>query len=202
MFPSQHLVVAGGICTGKTTLTSLLAGTIQGAIAFPEHKGLFLSQFYRDPSFAFMNQLDYTVQILERAPAILRHNGAVIEDRSIFDTHEVFSAMMVENGLMTRQQYDVLTRLYDTGRQLIRPTLLIFLDCSPDVSFQRMSMRDDQEEKPVSVEYLSRLQAAYLSWYARFKLCRKTRVQTDTLQVPDVLRQVVFQMESVHDQHV
>jgi len=197
MCPLEHIIIAGGICTGKTTLSTSLASVSANAIAFPEKKGTFLAQFYRDSSFAFMNQLDYTIQMMERAPAILRHTGTIVEDRAIFDTHEVFSTMMVNDGLMARWQFDTLTRLYDSWRQLVRPTLLILLDCSPEVSFRRMRARGDQEEDPVTIAYLSRLHALYLSWYARFDLCQKILIETDTLEIPEVLKQVVRQTLAV-----
>jgi len=194
MCPPEHIIIAGPICTGKTTLSASLAGTAKNAIAFPEKKGRFLGQFYRDSSFAFMNQLDYTIQMMERVPAILHHNGSVIEDRSIFDTHDVFSTMMVNDGLMTHWEFDALTRLCDLSRQMVQPTLLILLDCSPEVSFGRMRARGDQEEKLAAVGYLSQLRDHYLSWYARFDLCQKMLVETDALQVPDVLDRVMSQM--------
>ena len=190
MRPQQHIIIAGGICTGKTTLSSFLADNIKSAIGFPERKGTFLAQFYKDPSSTFMNQLDYSIQMMERLPAVQRHRGSVVEDRSIFDTHEVFSTMMAADGLMIQQQFDVLARLYDACRQLVHPTLLIFLDCAPEVSLRRVTIRNDREERGITLEYLSRLRTHYLSWYARFDLCRKMMVETDAIQLSDMLKLV------------
>ena len=197
MCAMRHVIVSGGIAAGKTTLLRGLGQQWPDAAVFPEAKGTLLSYFYQDkPGFGFMNQVDYMTQLIERIPMIRRHLGTVIEDRSIFDTHCVFSAMLRDAECMTEQQFRILSRLYDACRQLISPSYLVLLDCAPETSLRRLGLRNDIEERTVTLDYLSRLRQCYLLWYESFDVCDKTLVNTDEASPEEIVADVTFRLNA------
>jgi len=194
----HHVVLTGNIGTGKTTAVRNLGAMIRGSRVFVEQKGQFLERYYRDPTYAFMNQLDYTIQFLEQAAAIARSEGKtwVLQDRSISDTHGVFSRMLFEAGQISGEQFELLGRLHDLASDMCKPTLLVLLEALPETCFDRTVGRGDAEERSVSLEYLTRLHAAHRRWYDTFDLCPKLKIVTDSRERESVASEIIDALRS------
>ncbi|TMQ08775.1 MAG: hypothetical protein E6J90_39520 [Deltaproteobacteria bacterium] len=181
-----HVIVTGNIGTGKTTLVQHLAGTVPGSLALPERPGLYLADLYRDPTtYAFRSQLDFTLQLLDLA---LTDASAevIIQERSIFDAHDVFSRTMLEAGHITPRDFELLERIQRMTAARVRPAFLIFLEATPPVAYERMRRRADIDETMMTMDYLERLGRAYAHWYSTFSLCPKVAIATDGKSAAEV----------------
>ncbi len=193
MTPNRYVVICGGIAVGKTTVTRLVGSKVAGAVAFIEQRDQYLDRYYEDPvAFAFMNQLAYTLQFLEQAAEIARVDAPlVIQDRSIYDTHWVFSSARLSDGSISAEQFELLERAYRAADIIVRPSLLVLLEASPEEAYRRMLNRGEPAERSVSLRYLAELQSLYSEWFDAFDVCPKAALSTDKLSSEGVAENVL-----------
>jgi deoxyadenosine/deoxycytidine kinase len=192
MAPITYVIVAGNIGTGKTTAVQQVSLRLKTATAFYEERDVYLARFYSDPErYAFVNQLAYSLQYLNQAVHISKCNEVVIQDRSIYDTHEVFSTMRFEDGLINNEEFRLLERIYDTCHLITQPTLLVVLDASVDVAYQRFEARAHELEVGLTKELLHKLRDRYLAWYSSFNLCAKVLINTDDKPIQIVRESII-----------
>lgn len=184
----HYIVIAGSIGTGKTTTTEAVAKAMPNCSAFVEVRDTFLARFYEDPNrYAFLNQLAYSLQYLEQAVEISKSTSHIVQDRSIYDTHQVFSQWRRETGLIFEDEFELLQRIFRASDRLARPTLLVLLESSVDVALSRIIARDLPTELGLTNEFLSDLTLRYTEWFDRFGLAPKLRLPTDTTSVDEVV---------------
>ena len=191
MPPELYIIIAGNIGTGKTSLALELQNLLDGSRVFTEQKGRFVEKFYSDSGYAFLNQLDYSLQYLEHSLQIIACEGTVIQDRSIFDTHQVFSKMQMDAGNISHEEYLLLSRLFSIAISVLEPNMLVFLDTTVGMSYERMTTRGDREESSVTKEYLRILREKYNEWYDKFNICPKCKIETSSLRPGDIAKRVV-----------
>ena len=181
MPPRQHVIITGNIGTGKTTLVHRLHEEFPGALALEEREGMYLADLYRDPAgYAFRSQLDFTLHLLDLALAT-PDAELVIQERSIFDAHDVFSRTLLEAGHIEPRDFELLARVHKMTAAQTAPTLVIFLEASVPVAYARMRERDLAAEATVVEDYLDVLRRAYARWYEAFDLCPKVKIETTDL---------------------
>jgi deoxyadenosine/deoxycytidine kinase len=191
MPPRHYIVIAGSIGTGKTSVCHLLKQNVDCAV-FYEKRDVFLESYYAEPEkFAFLNQLSYSIQFLEQAAHISTSLGMVVQDRSIYDTHGVFSRMQLTHNRISDAEFSLLDRLFRIADQLARPSLLILLDASEHTAFNRMRKRACVEERGVTIEYLTELRTTYLRWFDEFSLCKKRLISSDALSPESIVREIL-----------
>lgn len=192
MPPIKYVIVAGIIGTGKTTAVQQVSLRLEKAAAFYEERDVYLSRFYSDPArYAFMNQLAYSLQYLSQAAHILKCEETVIQDRSIYDTHDVFSRMRFEEGLIKSEEFLLLKRIYDSCHLLTQPSLLVMLDASVEVAHRRVEARAHELEQGLTKELLYGLRDRYLAWYSSFDLCPKILIRTDDVPPQTVAESII-----------
>lgn len=193
MAPEAHVVLCGNIAVGKTTVAHLLERIVPGSIAYVEVRDEYLGRYYSDPAgFAFMNQLAYTLQFVEKAAEIATTvSSLVIQDRSIYDTHQVFSLARLEESLISGEEFRLLERAYRAADLMSRPSLMVLLDASPAESFARMARRGEEAEESVSLDYLADLRRRYLHWFNSFDVCPTALIATDSVPVEGVASEVL-----------
>jgi deoxyadenosine/deoxycytidine kinase len=195
-----YIVIAGNLGTGKSTAADLLAQEYPGTRLYLETREQILERFYAEPErLAFNLQLDYSLQYLEHALSIARSDGVVVQDRSIFDTHEVFSALRYRAGSIDSDQFRSLDRIFKMAVALAKPTHLVLLDAQPEVSLQRVVSRALSAERGVTLQLVRDLRNEYLSWFEGFELCPKTRIDTTYLMPTEVVSQVTRFIEASLD---
>lgn len=160
---SPFIVVAGNIATGKTALAAALADAL-GARLMPEEvaRNPFFERFYADPGrWAFQSQLAFAIDSLERHVSALG-GGAVIQDRCVQETVEVFGALLHAQGRISAEDLELLDGLRSCASGLSRqPTLLVFLRASPEELLRRIEARGRRPELGLTLEYLRELDELY-----------------------------------------
>ncbi len=177
----MNIVIFGGIGVGKTTAGLHVASKVGGEF-HKEIKGHYVKRFYQESKrYAFVNQVDYMGQLLFRELEISKEK-INIQDRSIHDTHSVFSEMMHEDYLLTKVEFDSLKHLYETSlNETHRVDAAVLFRCDDQVAFSRVKRRGDEEEAELQFEYLSRLSRKYDEWFGGVEFPKKIFFDTTDL---------------------
>jgi len=164
------LIWAEGIIgAGKTTFSREVGKRLGlRIIEEPVETNPYLEKFYVDPkTYAFGMQMHllgkrYIMQMLAscEATGVGGYKGAIL-DRSL-SGDRVFAKLHRDAGNINELDWQTYEMLHNfMARQLIPPTLLVFLDVQPETAFNRMKRRNRSAEAGVSLEYLRKLRAGY-----------------------------------------
>lgn len=162
-----HVCVLGTIGAGKSTLASAL----QSAIEFSEGKcqafyepvssNPILPLFYTDKArYALSMQIYMLNKRLEQQRVIqdLALSGtSCVQDSSLFgDT--CFVEMLYKDGIMGEEEVMVYSELFaNMTRDVMYPTMVVYLNCPPEVALQRIKKRGRNFETDISAEYVDKL---------------------------------------------
>lgn len=161
------LWIEGIIGAGKTTLTRHLSKQLGLRPLYePVDSNPYLGPFYEDPKrWAFPMQ----IELLHRRYALQKiasfehtqYAGAIL-DRGL-PGDRVFARMLTESGEISDLEWGTYERCYDIMCcSLMPPSLMLFLDVSPEVAMERIIKRDRKCET-VSIDYLKSLHEGYMS---------------------------------------
>jgi len=182
-----HVVVAGNIGVGKTTLTELL-GEVFGWRPFYEpdpNENPYLADFYKDmEGWAFKSQIFFLVRGLELHKQIAKLSEGAIQDRCTYEHGEIFAWNLKE--VMGELDYQLYKTLYETlVSELPTPDLVIYLQASVETLIQHIERRIEcgnrKYEDGIPREYLEKLNLLYDDWAKRFDRCPVLTIPTDGL---------------------
>lgn len=164
-----HICVLGTIGAGKTTLARALQkvitekeGQCEGFYE-PVADNPLLPLFYQDKCrYALSMQIHMLNRRLEqqRVAQDLALNGvSSVQDSSVFgDT--CFVEMLRKDDILCDEEVMVYSELFtNMVRDVMYPSLVVFLNCPPDVSLGRIKKRGRDFEGGISFDYVSKLNA-------------------------------------------
>jgi len=180
----KFIAVAGNIGVGKSTLVELLCNRL-GWEAFyePVAENPYLPDFYANMSrWSFHSQIFFLTHRLRIHQQILRFDGSVIQDRSIYEDAEIFAHNLYLQGSMNRRDYETYRTLYLTLTGFIpAPDLVIYLRASTSTLIKRINLRARDYERTISMEYLEQINKLYEEWINNFSICPVLTVPADDL---------------------
>lgn len=161
--------VEGLIGCGKSTFSREVGKRLGlRVIEEPVETNPYLEKFYADPKkYAFGMQMfllhqRYAMQQLAsyEATGVGGAAGAIL-DRSL-SGDRVFAKMHMDAGNVDPLDWETYEMAYNfMARNLLPPTLLVFLDVQPETAYDRMKKRNRLAESTVPVEYLRSLRTGY-----------------------------------------
>ena len=162
-----HISVIGVIGSGKTTLTEALQRALIGRFgrceAFwePAENNPILPLYYENPQkYAFPMQIYMLNRRLEQqrmAQDFALAGVHAVQDSSLFGD-SCFVEMLYKDGIMTKEECDVYSRLFtNMSRDVMYPSLIVYLDCEPSVALKRIAKRGRECEKGIPETYLRAL---------------------------------------------
>lgn len=161
--------VEGLIGGGKSTFSREVGKRLElRVIEEPVETNPYLEKFYVEPKkYAFGMQMfllhqRYAMQQLAsyEATGVGGMRGAIL-DRSL-SGDRVFAKMHRDAGNIDPLDWETYEMAYNfMARNLLPPTLLVFLDVQPETAYERMKKRNRSAEAGVPLEYLGTLRKGY-----------------------------------------
>jgi deoxyadenosine kinase len=158
--------IAGMIGAGKSTLAKALGDHLGLPVYYePVDDNAYLADFYRDTAkYAFATQIYLLNRRFQQHQEIIWRGGGGVQDRTIYED-AVFAKMLVNLGLMDERDYRTYLDLFrHMSNFMCRPSVIIYLDVTPDESMKRIQMRSRDVESGISRAYLDALYKEYESF--------------------------------------
>jgi len=133
-------------------------------------------------AWSFQSQIFFLTHRLRIHQELVRVDGSVIQDRSIYEDAEVFERNLFVQGNMDLRDHETYRSLYLTlAEYLPPPDLVIYLRASVPTLLKRITLRNRPYELAIAPEYLEGLNVLYESWIQHFTLCPILTVPADDL---------------------
>lgn len=162
----EGLIGVGKTCLGRS-IVKFLENIGFKAKFFPEYVNQkFLDKYIKNMekySFAYqVMMLCKRIKIYEDAERFAATGGIAIIDRSLIGDMS-FARMQKDKGYFTKQDWEDYLSMAEDEIQL-SPTASIFLECSSQISLDRVKRRGVESEiKGYTIEYMDELRNAYIA---------------------------------------
>jgi deoxyadenosine/deoxycytidine kinase len=167
-------IIDGNIGCGKTTLLNYIEQTYSDSIVLREPLNdwqPFLEKFYNDPkkySYEFQKYiLKYHISIKDTIKSFNGKYKNIFIERSFLSCLFVFGQELVNEGNLSEKQQEFLTLYFDQYGWF--PNGFIYLDCSPDICYERIHKRNRNSEELISMDYLTKINNHYKNVYNNLK---------------------------------
>lgn len=180
----KHVVIAGNIGAGKSTLVELVSERLGFLPYFePVAENPYLEDFYADMRrWAFHSQLFFLTYRLKSQRALLDESRSVAQDRSVYEDAEIFARNLHEQGTMSDREWATYNSLYRAIIDLLpAPDLVVYLKASVRTLKRRIALRGREMESTIGDEYLRGLNRLYDEWAEGFTLAPVLVVPCDRL---------------------
>ncbi|MBR6830748.1 MAG: deoxynucleoside kinase, partial [Tidjanibacter sp.] len=96
---------------------------------------------------------------------ILREEGDVIQDRTIYEDAHIFADNLHEMGLISSRDFATYMKIFNLSTGLIRqPDVLVYLKASVPTLVSQILKRGRSYEMNIDISYLDRLNRRYNDW--------------------------------------
>ena len=160
----MHIVIAGNIGSGKTTLTKMLVRhygwepRMESVIENPS-----LQDYYSDMERWSLNLEVYFLK--ERFRDLLdiaKAKTTIVQDRSIFEGVYIFAANNHDMGNMSDRDFNTYMGLFDSMMMIARkPDLMVYLRSSVPHLVDHIHKRGRDYEQNIQLDYLNNLNTRY-----------------------------------------
>lgn len=158
---SMRISIDGNIGASKSTVLARLADEYgdRDIEYFPEpldEWGKLLELFYDDPK---TYALALSLQVLVGLNASSTTSKHAIVERSPLSCRDVFTQMLVDEGTMTADQFEVFNGYYDAMAWV--PDMILFIDTPAAECMSRIESRARLCECEIDLQFLRRLEFKY-----------------------------------------
>jgi deoxyadenosine kinase len=163
VFGNIFIGIAGMIGAGKSTLATAL-GQHLGIDTYyePVADNEYLADFYRETArYSFAMQVYLLNRRFQQHQEIIWRGRSAVQDRTIYED-SIFAKMLAKTGLMDDRDYKTYVQLFrNMSNFMCKPSVIIYLDVSPEASADRIRMRSRDIEKQIPLDYLKALHEGY-----------------------------------------
>ncbi len=160
----MHIVIAGNIGSGKTTLTKMLAHHYGWEPRFEQVEyNPYLEDYYRDlKRWSFNMEVFFLKERFRDLLLINQSSKTIIQDRSIYEGVYVFTACNHAMGNLSQRDFETYMELFDDMMSVVRlPDLMIYLRASVTHLVENIERRARSYEQKMPLDYLTNLNERY-----------------------------------------
>lgn len=199
----MHIVIAGNIGSGKTTLTNLLARHYGWEPRFEAVTyNPYLEDYYGDiRRWAFNLEVYFLKERFKDCLSIDRDTRTVIQDRSIYEGVYVFAENNRRMGQLSGRDYETYMELFEQMlAQLHVPELMIYLRSDIAHLVKNIQKRGRDYEQSIQIEYLQGLNDLYEEFVYKKYPGRVLTVDVndlDYLNRPEDLKSIIDRIDGL-----
>lgn len=194
VFENLFIGIAGMIGAGKSTLATSLGEHLGIDVYYePIADNEYLEDFYRDTRrYAFATQIYLLNRRFQQHQEIIWRGRSAVQDRTIYED-SIFAKMLADTGLMEERDYRTyLTLFRNMSNFMCKPNLIVFLDVSPEGSFERIKARGRDMEKVITLDYLKALYQGYQDFIGDIsKVLPVIRIDYDRFATAEEMAEVI-----------
>lgn len=160
----MHIVIAGNIGSGKSTLTAMLARHYGWEARYETvSDNPYLEDYYRDlKRWAFNLEVFFLKERFRDLIDIANAKHTIVQDRSIFEGVYVFMANNKAMGHLSDRDYETYMELFEQMMTVVRvPDLMIYLRASVAHLVGNIQQRGRDYEQQIQLDYLENLNRRY-----------------------------------------
>lgn len=198
-----HVCILGCIASGKSTWARALLDVItekEGrceGLWEPVETNPLLPLYYQDPKrYAFSMQVNmlnkrYEQQLVAQDLALAGISS--VQDSSMFGD-SCFVEMLKDDGILCNEEVTVYGELFaNMSRNVMYPSLVVYLDCPPEKAKERVIKRGRECEKDISIYYLASLKLQIeklIKEFYRYTFVKEINVSCD--MTPEEIKQQAY----------
>lgn len=187
-----HICVLGCIGSGKTCLSRCLQEVIDHeegdclGLYEPVESNPLLPLYYQDPHrYAFSMQVymlnrRFEQQKLAQSAAFVGISS--VQDSSMFGD-SCFVEMLRKDGVLCETEVEIYSSLFaNMSREVMYPSLIVYLNCPPEVAKKRIEKRGRECEKDIPISYLQSLKSeldVFISDFSRYTFVKEINASID-----------------------
>lgn len=160
----MHIVIAGNIGSGKTTLTQLLARHYgwRARMESVTHNP-YLEDYYKDMRRWALNlEVFFLKERFRDLLTINRSKRTIVQDRSIYEGVYIFAANNHDLGNMSDRDFETYMGLFESMMMVARePDLMVYLRASVPHLVANIQKRGRAYEQDMQLSYLKQLNDRY-----------------------------------------
>ena len=160
----MHIVIAGNIGSGKTTLTRMLASHYGWIPKYePVMENPYLEDYYKDlKRWSFNTEVFFLKERFRHMLEINSLTETTIQDRGIYEGVYIFAANNHRQGHMTDKDYHTYMELFGLMTDIVHyPDLMIYLKASIPHLVRNIQKRGRECEQSMALEYLKGVNDLY-----------------------------------------
>jgi deoxyadenosine/deoxycytidine kinase len=176
------ICVDGVVGVGKSTLGRMIADRYNmNFFEEPVVNNPILDKFYYDRKrYSFPLQIFFLNKRFKAMKEAAKINKCVM-DRSIYGD-VIFSRMLMEDGDMTREEFELYEELlYNMLEHIQKPKLMIYLETSVDSAINKINRRGREYELVVPRDYWESLNANYRAYFESYNISDILKINVDNL---------------------
>ncbi|MBI3122948.1 MAG: deoxynucleoside kinase [Ignavibacteriales bacterium] len=164
----RYIAIEGVIGAGKTTLAGMLSEKLNADLILEQfEENPFLEKFYDDRKrFAFQTQMFFLINRYKQQQQLKQQDlfSSITVSDYIFDKDKIFAYLNLSAEEV--KLYENIFPLLE--RDIPKPDLVIFLQCSIDRLMANIKLRGRKFEKNLTRQYLAELSEAYNNFFFKY----------------------------------
>ena len=210
--------IEGNIGSGKTTLFNILEKKLllndykkKKFMKEPIDKWLnlkdnsntnILELFYKDKSkWSFSFQICAFISKIKELEKYFIDSDIIITERTVLTDRECFAKELYENKLINEIDWTLYNDLYNI---MVKPTYIpngiVYLECDPRISLDRINKRNRAEETGIPQDYLNQIHMRHEAWLSTTTIpVLKINVNENYLNDKEQLKSIISRIQDFID---